>query len=91
MLLIGLGQGGALGLGLVLPALRAAGPGAVASLTAMTLLLGYVVAAAGPSLLGTVHDLSGDWTAPLYVLLAITLLQLPPGLAASLDRRVGTA
>jgi len=30
-----------------------------------------------------VHDLAGNWTAPLYVLLAITALELPPGLVAA--------
>jgi CP family cyanate transporter-like MFS transporter len=86
VLLIGLGQGGALGLGLILPVLRAARAGAVASLTAMTLCLGYLMASTGPWILGAVHDIVGGWTAPLVVLLAITLLELLPGLPAARDR-----
>ena len=31
-------------------------------------------------MLGLVHDLSHGWTVPLLVLLALTLLELPPGL-----------
>jgi MFS transporter, CP family, cyanate transporter len=86
VLLVGLGQGGALGLGLILPVLRGARAGAVASLTAMTLCLGYLMASTGPWLLGAVHDVVGGWTAPLVVLLAITLLELLPGLPAARDR-----
>ena len=51
----------------------------VASLTAMALCVGYLVAATGPWLLGAVHDASGDWTVPLVVLIAITLAELLPG------------
>jgi MFS transporter, CP family, cyanate transporter len=86
VLLVGLGQGGALGLGLILPVLRGARAGAVASLTAMTLCLGYLMASTGPWMLGAVHDVVGGWTAPLVVLLAITLLELLPGLPAARDR-----
>lgn len=86
MLLVGLGNGGALGLGLVLPVLRAASPGAVSSLTAMTLCVGYLMASTGPWILGAVHDVVGGWTAPLVVLLGITLLELLPGLPAARHR-----
>jgi CP family cyanate transporter-like MFS transporter len=86
VLLIGLGQGGALGLGLILPVLRAARAGAVASLTAMTLGLGYLMASTGPWILGAVHDVVGGWTAPLVALLGITLLELLPGLPAARAR-----
>src|SRR4029079_6128123 len=41
MIVIGLGQGGSLGLGLILPVLRGAGAAAVAALTALTLSVGY--------------------------------------------------
>jgi CP family cyanate transporter-like MFS transporter len=89
--LIGLGQGGALGLGLILPVLRARGPRPVAALTAMSLCVGYLVAAAGPWLLGVVHDLTDGWSAPLVVLLAVTLAELAPGLSATRSRTLGSA
>jgi CP family cyanate transporter-like MFS transporter len=88
MVLIGFGQSGALGLALALPIQRGGDAPTVASLTAMALCVGYLVAAAGPWLLGAVHDLSGDWTAPLLVLLAITLAELVPGLPAARDRTI---
>ena len=45
--MLGIGQGGALGLGLILPVLRGGGAASVAALTAMSLCVGYIVAAAG--------------------------------------------
>ncbi len=80
--LLGLGQGGALGLGLVLPNLRGSGPDVVAAMTAHSLLIGYCVGALGPWLLGGAHDLAGGWSVPLLVLLGVTLLQLVPGMPA---------
>jgi CP family cyanate transporter-like MFS transporter len=88
MVLVGFGQSGALGLALALPLRRGGDAPTAAALTAMALCVGYLVAAAGPWLLGAVHDLSGDWTAPLLVLVAITLVQLVPGLPAARDRTI---
>jgi CP family cyanate transporter-like MFS transporter len=86
MVVLGVGQGAALGLGLVLPVLRGRDAEAVASLTAMALGIGYVVAAAGPWLLGAVHDASGGWTAPLVLLAVVTVLEFPAGALAVRDR-----
>ena len=83
---LGLGQGGALGLALILPVLRGGGPASVASLTAMTLSVGYLGAAAGPWLAGVLHDATDGWGATLAFLLAVSALQAIPGLAASRAR-----
>jgi CP family cyanate transporter-like MFS transporter len=88
ILVLGIGQGGALGLGLFLPVLRGGSAAAVAALTAMSLCVGYMVAAAGPWLLGAVHDAFGGWTAALIVFAAICLLELAPGLPASRGRSI---
>ncbi|HET8949074.1 MAG TPA: MFS transporter [Solirubrobacteraceae bacterium] len=88
MVFIGFGQSGALGLALALPLQRGGDAPTVASLTAMALCVGYLVAAAGPWLLGAVHDASGDWTVPLIVLVAITLAELIPGLPAARARTI---
>jgi CP family cyanate transporter-like MFS transporter len=85
VLLLGLAQGGALGLALILPVLRGGTGAAVGALTAMTLSIGYLVAAAGPFLLGVVHDAAGGWGVPLVLLAAIVAAELPAGLAATRD------
>jgi CP family cyanate transporter-like MFS transporter len=44
---------------------------------------GYTVAAAGPPVVGAVHAATGDWTAPLLVVLAaIALLAVAGSIAA---------
>jgi MFS transporter, CP family, cyanate transporter len=88
IVVLGIGQGGALGLGLILPVLRGGSTASVAALTAMSLCVGYMVAAAGPWLLGAVHDAFGGWTVALIVFAAICLLELAPGLPASRARSI---
>ncbi|HEY2636459.1 MAG TPA: MFS transporter, partial [Solirubrobacteraceae bacterium] len=82
IVLLGFGQGGALGLALILPLLRGGDAEAAAGLTALALSGGYLISAMGPWVVGLARDVSGGWTAPLVVLLAITLSQLPAGLPA---------
>jgi MFS transporter, CP family, cyanate transporter len=89
MILVGLGQSGSIGLALALPLQRGGDAATVASLTAMALCVGYLVAAAGPWLLGAVHDAAGGWDAPLAVLIAITLAELVPGIPAARARTIG--
>jgi CP family cyanate transporter-like MFS transporter len=86
VILIGAGQGGMLGLAMMLPLLRSGEARTTATLTAMSLAIGYSIAALGPWILGAVHDASGDWTAPLLVLLGLTLLEIVPGYPATMDR-----
>ena len=88
MIVLGVGQGGALGLALMLPVLRGGEPAAVASLTAMMLCVGYLCSAFGPWIAGVLHDRSGGWTATLVFLAAISAAQLLPGIPAARDRRL---
>jgi CP family cyanate transporter-like MFS transporter len=88
MVLLGVGQGGALGLALILPVLRGGAPGSVATLTAMMFSIGYLLASLGPWLGGVLHDSTGGWTATLVFMLAVTLSQLAPGLPATRDREL---
>jgi CP family cyanate transporter-like MFS transporter len=86
---VGLAQGGSLGLALVLPVLRGLGAHAVAALTAMALSVGYLIAAAGPLLLGLAHDLVGGWTIVLVGLIVMTLAELPAGALATRAWSIG--
>jgi CP family cyanate transporter-like MFS transporter len=88
IVVLGIGQGGALGLGLILPVLRGGSTASVAALTAMSLCVGYMIAAVGPWLLGAVHDAFGGWTVALIVFAGMCLLELAPGLPASRARSI---
>ena len=39
----------------------------------------------GPFLVGAAHDLSGDWTVPVVVLIAMTAFEAVPGVNAVRD------
>src|SRR4051812_25763593 len=77
MVFLGIGQGGALGLALMLPVLRGRDAGQVAGMAAMAMGVGYLIAAGGPALVGAIRDATGDWTWPIVALLTMTLAQLP--------------
>jgi CP family cyanate transporter-like MFS transporter len=89
MVLLGLAQGGALGLALVLPVLRGQSGHAVAALTAMALSVGYLLASAGPFLAGVAHDATGGWTLPLLFMIAVTAGELAVGIPACRSWTVG--
>ncbi|WP_197285874.1 MFS transporter [Nocardiopsis sp. NRRL B-16309] len=84
-LLIGLGGGACLVLALSFQGQRAADPEQAAALASMAQSVGYLVAAAGPLLLGTLRDLTGSWTLPLLLLVALTLTQAAVGARAGRD------
>ena len=88
MVFLGIGQGGALGLGLILPVLRGRDAGQVAGMTAMSMGVGYLIASTGPALVGAIRDLSGGWTWPIIALIVITIAAVP-GRVESCDE-VGT-
>jgi CP family cyanate transporter-like MFS transporter len=77
MVILGIGQGGALGLGLILPVLRGRDAAEVASFTAMAMGVGYLISSAGPAIVGAARDASGGWTWPLIVLLTMAVVQFP--------------
>ena len=52
---------------LTLLALRARTSEGVAALSAFTQCAGYLIATAGPVLIGALHDLTDSWTVPLAV------------------------
>ncbi len=68
---------------LTLIGLRARTPGGTAALSGFAQSVGYLIAGTGPFGVGLLHDLSGGWTVPLLVLLALTVPQLLAGWAVS--------
>jgi len=58
---------------LTLIGLRAHTPDGTAALSGFTQSLGYLMAALGPFLVGTIYDSTGGWTTPLWLLVALVL------------------
>lgn len=89
MVLLGVGQGAAIGIALALLSLRAADSAHAAQLSSMAQSIGYLIAAFGPFLLGAVHQLTGSWPLAFVITLVALALQTGTGLGAARDRQVG--
>lgn len=79
---IGVGQGASISLSLAFFALRASSAHQAAELSGMAQSFGYLLAALGPIAFGLIHDLSGNWSTPLLILVATTVLFSLVGLGA---------
>jgi CP family cyanate transporter-like MFS transporter len=88
VVIMGLGQGAALSLALLMIVLRAGDDHTAARLSSMAQGFGYLLAAAGPLLMGLLHAATGDWSVPLLALIALCGAELWAGLAAGRDRVV---
>ena len=88
MFLLGLGQGATLGLGTFYTMARAADPVISASLSAFAQGAGYLIAIAGPLLIGLLHATSGGWALPVWTLLALAALQLATGWLAGRPKTI---
>lgn len=64
---------------LTLIGLRSRTAEGTAALSAFTQSTGYLIAGIGPFGIGVLHDVSGGWTVPLLVLIALTVPQLVVG------------
>jgi CP family cyanate transporter-like MFS transporter len=81
----GVAQGGGFALALTLIVLRSATPLTAARMGGVAQCLGYLVAAAGPVVLGVLHDLTGGWSWPLALLLVLLLPMAWAGWGAARD------
>lgn len=91
VLLLGLAQGAALGLGVFFTMARSPDAVAAASLSAMAQGWGYLLATAGPLAVGLLHASTGGWTMPIALLLALCAAELVAGWLAGRDRVLPTA
>ena len=89
VVILGLGQGACFSLALTFFALRTPDPEHAAALSAMAQSVGYLLAAAGPFLFGTLHDATHAWTVSLALLFAVVVGLLITGLGAARDAKVG--
>ena len=88
ILVLGFGQGASLSLAIYFTMARAPDPAAAASLSAFAQGTGYLVATAGPLVVGFLHAATGSWTIPIVALLAVTGFQLVAGLQAARARTI---
>ncbi|WP_432085995.1 CynX/NimT family MFS transporter [Streptomyces sp. bgisy095] len=86
--LLGVGQGGAVGLALTLIVLRSGDAVTAAGLSGMSQTVGYLLAAAGPLAAGTLHQATGSWTPPICAVLGVCATALAVGLLAARNRTV---
>ena len=61
---------------------RAPDAGVAASLSAFAQSVGYLVASAGPLVVGLLHSATGSWNLPLVLLLVLCAAELAAGLLA---------
>ncbi|RCH66497.1 MFS transporter [Streptomyces sp. SDr-06] len=85
---LGIGQGGAVGLALTLIVLRSGDARTAARLSGMAQTVGYLLAAVGPITAGAVHQATGGWTVPIGLVLCVCAAALTVGLFAARDRTV---
>jgi MFS transporter, CP family, cyanate transporter len=89
---LGLGQGGAFGVALLLFALRAPDPLAAAQLSAMAQTVGYVFSGlAGPFAVGIIYAWTGSWAVVSMFFLAVGFASLLCGIGAGRPRTVRAA
>jgi CP family cyanate transporter-like MFS transporter len=85
---LGTGMGGAFALAIMLIVLRAADGHTAAALSSMAQSVGYTMAAAGPLLVGMLHDATGDWSGAVGIYLGIGSIGALTGALAGRDRLV---
>lgn len=86
--LLGVGQGGAVGLALTLIVLRTGDAVTASRLSGMAQTVGYLLAAAGPLAAGAVHQATGSWTVPIALVLCVCAAALAVGLPAAGNAKV---
>ncbi|MEU5126079.1 CynX/NimT family MFS transporter [Streptomyces mobaraensis] len=86
--MMGVAQGGTLGLALTLMVLRSRDAHTAARLSGMAQTWGYLLASVGPFAVGAVHQATGGWGLPIGVLLVACLALVFLGLGAGRDRKI---
>jgi len=80
--LLGFGCGASMILGLTFIGLRTVNARDAAALSGMAQCVGYLMAAAGPMMLGGLHDVFGGWSTPLLLASVVTLVGAWSGMLA---------
>jgi MFS transporter, CP family, cyanate transporter len=91
MVILGIGQGITLPMALLIIVMRAGDDETAPRLSTMAQGIGYLIAAAGPLVMGLLHVATGGWSVPLLWLIGVCFLQLWAGLLAGRARTVRAA
>ena len=86
--IIGFVLGGSFGLALLFLVLRSSDTETATELSGMAQSIGYIVAATGPILIGSLFDYTGSWSYPIIALLVIAIVKLFMGLEAAKEGTV---
>jgi len=86
--LIGMVLGGTFGLALLLIVLRSDDAETAAELSGIVQSIGYLIAAAGPFIVGAIYDLTQVWNYALALLIFVSIVKLFMGVGVGKDRKV---
>ncbi|UFJ40999.1 MFS transporter [Brevibacillus humidisoli] len=82
VILLGIGAGASFSLAMMFFVLRSRDPQQSAELSGMAQSFGYLLAAAGPTLFGWLHDVTESYTIPLLLLMVVSVLLIAVGTLA---------
>jgi MFS transporter, CP family, cyanate transporter len=83
VLVLGVSQGSCLGLAIFFMVARAPDAGVAASLSGFAQSVGYLVASAGPLMVGLLHTATGSWDIPVVLLLVLAAAELIVGVLSA--------
>ncbi len=84
----GFGQGAGPSLGAFLFAAKASSIDVATRLSAMAQTVGYLIAVAGPLLVGAIYYRTGDWHLPILLLAGVLVIELIVSLPAGRNVRI---
>jgi CP family cyanate transporter-like MFS transporter len=87
---LGIAQGASLSLALLIIVLRSADSDVAARLSSMAQAGGYLLASAGPLVMGLLHATTGSWTAPLLFLVGVAVVIWVPAQIAARNVIIGS-
>lgn len=87
-ILLGIGGGSAFSLSMLFFTIRTNDGKEAAELSGMAQSFGYLLAAVGPVLVGTLHDVSDGWVMPILFLIAISVVVLISGIVSGREGTV---
>lgn len=88
VIFLGIGGGCAFSLAMMFFSLRTKNSYQAAELSGMAQSIGYLLAAVGPTLFGVLHDITHNWTIPLWMLVITSVLIFISGIGAGRNKYI---